>query len=263
MAIITVSRGSYSRGKEIAEKVAEELGYECVSRDILLAASETFNIPEVKLVRALHDAPSVLERFTYGRNKYLAYITQAFLERVQKDNVIYHGLAGYCFLKGVGHALKVRIIADLDDRARQEMKREKCTEDEARSLLQKDDDERRRWALALYGIDTSDPMQYDLVVHIRKFSVKDAVDMICRAAVLPQFQVTPESQKALDDLVLAARVRSEVISVCPNAIVFADGGAVTVYVEAAKLGHSKMCEQTRAIAKAVPGVKEVRVSSHS
>ena len=62
MAIITISRGSYSRGKEIAEKVAEKLGYSLLSRDILLQASEEFNIPEIRLVRALHDAPSVLDR---------------------------------------------------------------------------------------------------------------------------------------------------------------------------------------------------------
>ncbi len=59
MSIITISRGSYSRGKEVAEKLAQDLGYECLSRDILLEASERFNIPELKLVRAIHDAPSM------------------------------------------------------------------------------------------------------------------------------------------------------------------------------------------------------------
>src|SRR4030067_3303618 len=101
MPIVTISRGSYSKGKEVAEKVAQRLGYDCISRDILVEASEHFNIPEIKLVRALHDAPSVLERFTYGKERYLAYIESAFLERVQMDNVVYHGLAGHFFLKGV------------------------------------------------------------------------------------------------------------------------------------------------------------------
>jgi len=36
MSIITISRGSYSRGKEVAVKLAQALGYECLSRDILL-----------------------------------------------------------------------------------------------------------------------------------------------------------------------------------------------------------------------------------
>jgi hypothetical protein len=64
MAIITISRGSYSGGKQVAEKVAQKLGYACVSREILLDASETFNIPELKLVRAIHDAPNLLDRFS-------------------------------------------------------------------------------------------------------------------------------------------------------------------------------------------------------
>ena len=73
MAIITISRGSYSRGKEIAEKVAEKLGYECIGRDTLIEASEQFNIPEIKLIRAIQDAPSILERFGYVKEKYFTY----------------------------------------------------------------------------------------------------------------------------------------------------------------------------------------------
>ena len=47
MTIITISRGSYSRGREVAEKLAERLNFDCISRDILIEASEHFNIPEI------------------------------------------------------------------------------------------------------------------------------------------------------------------------------------------------------------------------
>ena len=63
MSIVIISRGSYSRGKEVAEKVAQELGYECISRDVLIEASEDFHVPEIKLLRAIRDAPSLLDRF--------------------------------------------------------------------------------------------------------------------------------------------------------------------------------------------------------
>ena len=43
--------------REVAEKLAQTLGYECISRDILLEASEQFNIPEIKLLQAIHEAP--------------------------------------------------------------------------------------------------------------------------------------------------------------------------------------------------------------
>jgi cytidylate kinase len=259
MAIITISRGSYSKGKEIAEKLAEELGYECLSRDVLLEASEHFNVPEMKLIKALHDAPKVLERFSHGKQKYVAHIEQAFLEHVQKDNVVYHGLAGQFFLKGVGHALKVRVIADLDARVRLEMERENITDAKARHDLKRDDYERRKWALALYGIDTADATLYDMVVHIRKLSVNDAVKLISHAARLPHFQTTPESQQALENLVLAAQVKSKIFDAYPNVEVSAAGGIVVVHTEGALEQESAIAKRVQSHAVGVEGVKEVRV----
>ena len=66
MSIITISRGSYNRGKEVAEKVAERLGYDCIAREVLVEASEQFNIPEIKLLITIQDAPSILERSAMG-----------------------------------------------------------------------------------------------------------------------------------------------------------------------------------------------------
>ena len=204
MSIVTISRGSYSRGKEVAEKVAQKLGYECISRDILLEASEQFNTPEIKLIRAIHDAPSILDRFTQGKERYVAYIRAALLRHVQKNNTVYHGLAGHFFLQGVPHVLKVRIIADLEDRVKEEMKRENISAEEALHTLKKDDDERRKWSIILYGVDPQDPNLYDMVLHIKTMRVDDAVSTILRALQLPAYQTTPESQKMLDSLATVA-----------------------------------------------------------
>ena len=62
--------------------------------------------------------------FTYGKESYVAYIRVALLAHFEKDNVVYHGLASHYFLQGVPHVLKVRIIANMEDRVREEMKRE-------------------------------------------------------------------------------------------------------------------------------------------
>jgi len=143
MAIITISRGSYSRGKEIAEKVSQKLGYDCIDRETLLEASEQFNIPEIKLVRAIHDSPSILDRFTYGKEKYIAYIQAALLRHVRKGDTIYHGLAGQFLLTGISHVLKVRVISDWDDRVVLEMERGNISQKEAVRILKSDDVQRR------------------------------------------------------------------------------------------------------------------------
>jgi cytidylate kinase len=209
MSIVTISRGSYSRGKEIAERLAEALGYDCVSREVLLEASKRFNTAETKLVRAIHDAPSVIERLTHGKEKYVAYIRAAILKHVQQDNVIYHGLAGHFFLQGIPHVLKVRIIADLNLRIEEEMRRENISADEARKILVKDDEERRKWSRHLYGIDTRDPDLYDVVLHISTMTVDDAVSTLQRALDLPGFQTTPESRSILEQLASAAQKEAE------------------------------------------------------
>ena len=206
MAIITISRGSYYRGKEVAEKLAQKLGYQCISREILLEASAEFNIPEIKLIRAIQDAPSILERFTRQKEKYVAFIRAALLKHVQKDNVVYHGLFGHFFLQDIPHVLKVRIVGDLEARVADEVKREGISADKAREIIMRDDEERRKWALYLYGADAWDATLYDLVIHLKTITVDDAVSLISHALELPGFQTTPQSQEAIDSLVEAARM---------------------------------------------------------
>lgn len=260
MAIITISRGSYSKGKEVAEKTAQKLGYECISRDIVLEASKEFNIPEIKLVRAIHDAPSILSRFSRENEKYIAYIQKALLEHFKQDNVVYHGLAGHFFVKGVSHVVKVRIIADLEDRVKLEMEREGISRDEALHLLKKDDEERRKWSQHLYGIDPWDPCLYDMVIHIHKITVDDAVDMICHAAGLEDFKATPESLKAMENLVLAAEVRAALVQINPKLNVTADNGHVLVKTEAKLLQEEAMVREIDAIIKTMPGVKDYKIN---
>jgi cytidylate kinase len=206
VSIITISRGSYYRGREVAEKLAQKLGYECLSRDILLEASEEFNIPEFKLIRAIKDSPSILDRLTHQKEKYVAYIRAALLKHVQKDNVVYHGLFGHFFLQNIPHVLKVRIVADLEERVADEVKREGISPSKAREIIMKDDEERRKWALHLYGADWWDATLYDLVIHLKTITVDDAVSILCYMVQLPGFQTTPESQEAIDNLMEAARM---------------------------------------------------------
>lgn len=261
MSIITISRGSYSRGKEVAEKVAAELGYDCISRDILLDASKEFNIPEIRLIRALHDAPSVLDRFTHGKEHYISYIRKALLQHIQKDNVVYHGLAGHYFLLDLPNVFKIRIIADIKDRVREEVRRENISEEKALYILKKDDEERRKWGLRLYGIDTWDSSLYDMVLHIKNLHVDDAVEIICRTVKKPNFQTTPESIKMLNDAFLSAKVCAALVKISPKITVRADDGIVSIGSTEAPLDVKTVkSEEIQKIVENIEGVESVVVN---
>ncbi len=208
MGIITISRGSYSRGKEIAQKLSQKLGYECISREILLKASKDFDIPEVKLLHSIQDVPSIFDHLKDGKRKYTAFIREAFLEYIQKDNIVYHGFAGHFFAREIPNILKVRIIANIDYRIKVVMERENISEEKARKLIYSLDVERRKWSMYLYGIDTNSTELYDLVLQIDSLSVDDAVDFLYEIAKRPCFKTTPESQKKLKEMLASAKAYS-------------------------------------------------------
>lgn len=261
MAIITISRGSYSRGNQVAGLVAERLGYEAIAREVLLEASEQFNIPEIYLVRAIRNSPSILERFRHGKERYIAYIRAALLRHLRRDNVVYHGLAGHFFVQDVSHVLKVRILASLEARIERVMERDDLPPKRALQVLRADDEERRRWAQHLYGIDPLDSSLYDLTIHIDKLTVDDAVELICRAVGLEQFQTTPASARRLEELTAEAAVRAALLGLRGVRDVRADGGSVEVVVEATLAESDAVRSEIDNLLRGVPEAQRVRVTT--
>jgi cytidylate kinase len=259
MAIITISRGSYSMGKAVAEKVAERLGYECLSRDVLLEASGKFNIPEIKLEHAFQDPPSVLERFTHGHQQYVAYIQSALTRHMCRDNIVYHGLAGHVLLKNVSRVLKVRIIADHDKRVAIVMDREKINRKQAEIWLRKIDKTRRKWTQSLYGVDPWDANLYDLVIRLRRLEVDNAVELICSSANMRQFQTSAESRQEMADLALACEIKAELVDKYPDISVSSKYGNVLVYGVTGNRQASKLKARVVEICSKMDGINNVEV----
>ena len=233
MAVITISRGSFSHGQEIAEKTAKMLGYECVSREILVEAAQRFKISEKKLIRSLNDAPNILERMVHGRERYLEYIKAALLEYARKGNVIYHGHAGHLLLTEIPRVLKIRIIADKDDRINLLQKRENITKEAAAGIIENEDKNRIHWTRYLYKTDIHDPKLYDIVINIGNLTIEDACEIICLAAQSKTYRMTDESKRAVEDLAISSRLRAALQPVC-DAEVLVKNGDVFVTVAAQK-----------------------------
>ena len=260
MSIITISRGSYSKGKEIAERVSDRLGYTCISRDIVLEASEEFNVPEIKLIRAIHDAPSIFNTLGLNKKKYVAYIQSALLHHFKKDNIVYHGLAGHYFVQDIPHVLKVRIIADMDTRVAEEMKREGIAREEALRILRMDDEERRKWGQTLYGIDTADSSLYDMKINIHRITVDHAVDLICNTIQYDEFQTTEESRRMLDDLILAAAANTTLLNAGFDTEVSAENGVVQVEVHAPLSYKRAFTRDIEGVLSGLKGITAIKIN---
>jgi len=273
MAVITISRGSYSHGQEIAEKVAGTLGYECVSREILVEAAQLFNVSEKKLIRSLNDAPNILERMVHGKERYLEYIKASLLGYARKGNVVYHGHAGHLLLTEIPQVLKVRILAEKGDRISLLQKRENLTREAAAAIIENEDKNRIHWTRYLYKMDVNDPKLYDIVINIGNLTIENACEIICLAARSKSYRSTDESKQAIDDLAITNRIQAELQPIC-EAQVSVINGEVQVKVAAQKIRktgfaspalqhHIKetiqqdLIREINEIANKVPGVKGV------
>ncbi len=259
MSVIAIARASYSHGKMIAERVAGELNYECISEEVISLASQQFGIPENWLRRAIENAPTLIDRFSYGKKKYVAYLRSSLLEYAAKDNVVYHGLAGHFLLEGIPNVLRVMISATAEERVKVVMKRENVSKTEARKTIEKFDKERRKWAMYFHGKDPWDISMYDLGLVIGRLTIDDAIDKILTTVKLPSFQTTAEARQILLNESLAAKVKSDLMNFYADVEVSVENHTVVVHIKRSLKQEEALTEDIQAILKEMPGVKDVRV----
>ena len=259
MPIITISRDSYSRGKEIAEKVAKTLGYQCIGPEIIQYVSESLDLPYFILQKALRNSPSFLEHVIARKEKTLALFRTAFFEYMGQDNIVYHGLAGHVFLADVPNVIRVRVLADFDDRITEEMQRKNLNYEEAKKKLIKEDKERERRAKSLYDIANHDPSNYDLSLNLHNISIDKAAAIIVGTAQVSMNGHGDLMMKRLKDMALAAKTEARLLAVFPQVEAVARDGEVFVSVRGSILQEEMIVEKAKRIVSGIEGVKEVRI----
>jgi len=260
MAIITISRGTFSGGKALAERLAERLGYPCLSREQVVGyAAREYGIAKDDLAAAFSEPPPFWEQLPGKRIAYLKCVTATILRQIEKGNLIYHGHAGHLLLRRVSSVLRVRVVADMEFRIKGAMERLKVSRDAAVAHIERIDNARRKWSRFLYGIEWGDPDLYDVVLNLERLSIEGACDTLIRMATLPEFTLTQASEKVLQDLTLSSRVWAALAkneSTKRLAVkVSADGGLVTVE---GSVGSQKAVDVIPEVVRQVEGVREIR-----
>jgi cytidylate kinase len=258
MAIITISRGSASGGILLAQGLAEKTGYKLVSREDIIQSASKYGVSAERLQEALLKPPGFWERFRHERRCYLGVVQAALCEQAKEDGIIYHGNAGYILLKGISHVLCVHVVAPVEFRIDMLMKRENMLRDDAVRYIEKMDQHRKDWTRFLYGVDWMDPNLYDLMINLKTLDIHGAVDIVAAMAERKEFQATDESRKAMENLLLASRVRSALainLETCPVEIeVEADAG--TIYLKG-KIRPSSLINPVLETIGKVEGVRAI------
>jgi len=262
MSVITISRGSFSGGKMLAECLAGSLGYRCIDRDIIVERAAAGGVSHDGLMEALVKPPSFWDRFGHEKYIYLTLIQAALTEEVRTGKVVYHGNAGHLLLRGAPHVFRVRIIAPLELRLGMVQDRLKLNRHEAVAYIEKVDEERRKWTSYLYGVDWEDPHLYDVVLNLEQMELEEACEGVATIARQKCFEFTPECRSAMDDLALASHIRANLAVNAPTSDleveVVARQGLVSIKGKVVELDQVAEVER---VARSTPGVAELKMDS--
>jgi cytidylate kinase len=258
MPIITIYRGAFTAGEEIAKGVAQALGYRCVSREVLIEASRSCGISEAKLNEILEKDPHWWERWLQNMRPYRIALQAAMCEVTQGGNIVYHGHIGHELLPGIRHVLKVLLTAPLEFRIKQVQSQQGFDEAGARRYIDHVDEARTRRLVALFGTDWRDITRYDLALNVAQVGIEGVTRVIVEAARLERYQPTAASRQDFENLAVASRVQAALV-MSPS---FRNLG-ITVRAENGEVhllgvfAHSVPEEEIVALVKRIPGVTKV------
>jgi cytidylate kinase len=259
MSIIIISSDSAEKAKEIAHRTAQALDYACLGRELLTVVAAQYGISQDKLEWALEASPPSWGRSAALQRRCLAYIQTATLSELLKDNVVCHGLAAHLYVLGVSHALKVRILADPAELAREISGQGDLPSERALRLVDRRRKLRQRWSLEYYQLDETDPSQYDLVISLSQIDADEAINLIVQTAHYRRFTPMTYSLKCMKDAELACRVRAGLLEAFPKVKVRAEGGTVIVETKGTRRNKLKKAAAIKGQVQHMEGVDYVEV----
>jgi len=212
VAIITLTRGTYSGAKELAQYLSEKLGYKLLSRETIIDKLAEYGWVEEKLDKVRQKQLGILQRMNLEWIHYVVCLRAVLSKEAQDEALVYHGNNGQAALRGFPHVLTIKVTADMKYRIKAVMERNEYAIDqkEATEIIKRIDERRERWARFLYQTDGNDVSAFDMIIDLSRKSIQDAYEMINATVSLPQFQSNPESQKIIQNLTRAAQLRAKI-----------------------------------------------------
>ncbi len=259
MAIITISRGTSTGGKELAQAVAERLGYKMVAEEVLVKAAKQYGMAIEKVQHAIEDKPGFFDSMSLERVHALAFVGAALCKEIKDEKIVYHGHAGHLFLRRVPHVLRIRVIASMEYRIKKAMEQHDFSWEQASDFIKKADEARVKWSQFLFHVDTRDPSLYDLIIDVDRINIAGACDIVCTAAALERFQKTPESQERLDNFILSTEIRAAIAKGAHIADDNIEIKARKGVVEISGSVHSlEDADELREFVRKYPGIKDIQ-----
>jgi len=264
MAILTISRQFGSGGRELGLAVSDELGYRYIDRAKILEDIRQAGEQWEKWSETLDEhSPTVWEKYDWSFRGFGALMQNAILREALKDNVVIMGRGGNFLLKDIPYALRIRVVAPMDERIDRIMARESVDKETAHWLSERTDRERSSLIHVLYGRDVNDPAEYDRVYDTGTSTLEEIVTLVTNALSEKDKFFTETAQKLLLWKARAAKIKAELLTdqslLIPVLDVYPEGEELILRgVTHSPAEHKKIEDKARSIAGGIPLKCELR-----
>jgi cytidylate kinase len=206
MSIVAFTRELGSLGTYIAEELAKRRGFRLIRREILEEAAKVGDLSEARLIQTIEDRPGLWERLSLPAHRGFHHVAASVLEFAAAGNVVILGRWSTMLLRGVRHAVRVRVCAPPEVRTARLMKRMSIPHAEAQALSQRYDDGVRARLRQFFDVEWEDSDLYDLVINTERITIEEGCALIERLLDTAAFQPDDASRREVQDRALAARV---------------------------------------------------------
>ncbi len=184
MAIITISRQIASFGDEIAKKLAEQIGYQFITRSILEKDLLKHGLTEDKLSKYDEKKPGFWASLARDRDEYFDYLREAVYSHASAGNCIFIGRGGFAILKDIPGCYAVRLVASDQVRIERIMNEFSWPEKKARALMEESDANRDGFHKCFFNTDHDDPRSYDIVLNTDRIDPETGASVIQKACAI-------------------------------------------------------------------------------
>jgi len=212
--LITITRGSLSASRQVADRIGGVLGCAIVTREEVLQRAREYGLEETGMGDIYYiekNPPHLWTRHAAERRVYLILIRASLMDFIGEGNTIYLGHMGQFVLSDLPRLLRIRIDASLDFRVRSLVNEEKFSKAEAETHIKTIDARRRSWAKFLYGTDYDSPLYYDMVLNLERMSMDSATEITLRAAQRPEWKLDDDAMNTIKNIHLASDVSLQLV----------------------------------------------------
>jgi cytidylate kinase len=186
--LITISREAGANGTSLGRIVARKLGFELWDQELVHRVAEEKGAPEALFAAVDERARTRIQDLLAGillgdvgtETEYLASLGRIFHSIAEHGSAVIVGRGSH-FVLAPNEALRVRVVAPLDDRARVIAGTRRMSDREARAEVERIDHERVAFNRHHYGRNVADPVHYDIIVNTASFPLESAAEVVVAA----------------------------------------------------------------------------------